>query len=149
MFDPLSLISSISLISLISFPVWYKVGSNFSRRGSLFSSQSNNDPNTCSLYKTLIKSWGKWNGVLLHISEFCIFLNDVKNKLKLQSEQRELYEKQHCEMMKILNIPTKNQCFSNILPAIRELKESFEKNEIAHYEIAESVLKSQSFANRD
>ena len=76
-------------------------------------------------------------------------LNDVKNKLKLQIEQRELYEKQHCEMMKVLNIPTKNQCFSNILPALRELKESFEKNEIAHYEIAESVLKSQSFANRD
>merc|ERR1739848_922423 len=31
-------------------------------------------------------------------------LNDVKTKLKLQMEQRELYEKQHGEMMEVLNI---------------------------------------------
>ena len=35
-------------------------------------------------------------------------LNNVKSKLNIQINQREIYEKQHSEMMDILNIPPNN-----------------------------------------
>merc|ERR1712061_128155 len=69
-------------------------------------------------------------------------LNDVKTKLKLQIQQRELFEKQQSEIMDSLNIPTENRCFASILPAIRDLKEFSEQNETVRYANAESVLKS-------
>ena len=59
-------------------------------------------------------------------------LVDVKNKLLLQTIQRETYEKDHSEMMDILDIPMENRFFSNILPALKNLKES---NGIKHEEI--------------
>ena len=64
--------------------------------------------------------------------------NNVKTMLKLQ---RESYEEQLCEIMDHLNIPSNHRCFSNIVQAIKDLKESREKNESALYDNAESVLK--------
>ena len=88
-------------------------------------------------YEKIVQAKSSENG---NLEETIETLNDVKTKLKLQIERRELYEKQHCEMMDILNIPTENRYFENILPAIRDLKESHEQNETAHYANAESVL---------
>ena len=48
----------------------------------------------------------------------------MENDLKKETETRKAYEKQHREMMKLLNIPEEQRCFSNILPAIKQLKES-------------------------
>ena len=71
-------------------------------------------------------------------------LNDVKTKLKLQIEQRDLYEKQFCEIMDFLNIPIGNRSFENIMPAIRDLKDALELSEIDNYANAESVLRLNS-----
>ena len=76
-------------------------------------------------------------------------LNDFKSKLNIQIEQRELYEKQHREIMDLLNISNENQCFDNTLQAIRDLKESLEQNESAHYEHAESILESFPSTSKD
>ena len=56
-----------------------------------------------------------------------------KGSLKLQIEQRELYEKQFCEIMDFLNIPIENRSFENIMPAIRDLKDALELSEIDNY----------------
>ena len=36
---------------------------------------------------------------------------DLKSKLNLQKQQREIYEKQHNEIMEILDLPKENLCF--------------------------------------
>ena len=51
-------------------------------------------------------------------------LSEVKTKLLLQRQQKELYEKQHIEMMEVLNIPVENKGFATILHAIQHLKNS-------------------------
>ena len=60
----------------------------------------------------------------IKLEEITGALSDMKNKLTLQTEKREAYEKQHSEMMKILNI----RGFSNIIPAIKSLIEKIETN---------------------
>ena len=73
-------------------------------------------------------------------------LSEVKDKLRLQREQNELYEKQHIEIMNILKIPLENRCFSSILPALKNLQESFtnlqehESIEIENYSKARMIL---------
>ena len=73
-------------------------------------------------------------------------LADLKNKLNLQMIQREAYEKQHIEIMNVLNIPGENRSFANILPSVIALKESLSKiedqNEIEHYSHAQGVIDS-------
>ena len=61
----------------------------------------------------------------------------MKNKLKLQTKQREAYEEQHSKMMKILNI----RGFANIIPAIKSL---LEKNETNLYSNAQVIIESSS-----
>ena len=84
------------------------------------------------------------------LQEIIETLADVRTKLNLQAYKREAYEKQHTEIMTILNIPEKNQCFANILPAINSLKESnSEMNdqiEAQLYENAEIAITSNSSA---
>ena len=76
-------------------------------------------------------------------------LSEVKEKLRLQKEQNQLYENQHHEMMKILKIPLENRCFAEILPALKNLQESFnnlqehEKIEIDNYSSAQAIIQSQ------
>ena len=69
-------------------------------------------------------------------------LADVKTKLHLQMEQRQIYEKEHEEMFKVLNIPPGgNRNFTDILRTINVLVEQSETDIYAH---AESVLESYS-----
>ena len=69
-------------------------------------------------------------------------LADVKTKLHIQMEQRQIYEKEHEEMFKVLNIPPGgNRNFTDILRTINVLVEESETNIYAH---AESVLDSYS-----
>ena len=73
-------------------------------------------------------------------------LSEVKTKLQLQMQQKELYEKQHNEMMDILNIPEENRGFASILPAIQHLKSSLsviqEQAETNHYTNAQTQIGS-------
>ena len=71
-------------------------------------------------------------------------LNDMKIKLKLQLEQRELYEKEHSEILKVLKIDTEDKSFFDILPAIKELKKNLEQNETELYSKAQNVLETYS-----
>ena len=57
-------------------------------------------------------------------------LQDVKIKLKLQTEQREIYEKHLSQVREVLHLPAENCNFGNILPAVKVL---IEQNETNHY----------------
>ena len=80
------------------------------------------------------------------VEEISENLADLKNKLNLQNIQKEAYEKQHLEIMEVLNIPEENRCFANILPSVIALKESLskiqEQNEIELYSHAQGVIDS-------
>ena len=71
---------------------------------------------------------------------------DMKNKLRFQTEQKYLYEKQQNEIFKILDIPFGNQTFSNVLSAIKDLRDSsmtkHEDIETEIYSNAERTLNS-------
>ena len=75
-------------------------------------------------------------------------LSEVKHKLQLQKEQNVMYERQHNEIMNILKIPKESQCFANILPAVKNLQESYssfqehEKIEIESYSNAQAIIQS-------
>ena len=75
-------------------------------------------------------------------------LSEVKTKLILQRQQKELYEKQHIKMMEILNIPVENRGFDTILTAIQDLKNSLslmqEQAETNHYTNAQALIESIS-----
>ena len=61
-----------------------------------------------------------------------------------------MYERQHSEIMNILKIPKESQCFANILPAVKDLQESFdnfqehEKMEIENYSNAQATIQSKA-----
>ena len=72
-------------------------------------------------------------------------------KLSLQTQQRELYDKQLNKIMDFLNLTNNNRCIGNILPALKELKESHcelanwqEQIETEHYSKAQSVIETFS-----
>ena len=75
----------------------------------------------------------------------------MKTKLLLQKQQKELYEKQHIEMMEILNISVENRGFATILPAIQHLKNSLslmqEQAETNHYTNAQALFEAISNNN--
>ena len=75
-------------------------------------------------------------------------LSEVKTKLFLQMQQKELYEKEHIEMMEILNIPVENRGFATIIPAIQRLKNSLslmeEQAETNHYTNAQALIETIS-----
>ena len=68
-------------------------------------------------------------------------LQDVKNKLKLQTEQRGNYEKQLSEIREVLHLPAENCNFGNILPYIKNL---LEENETNHCSDGLSIVESSS-----
>ena len=79
------------------------------------------------------------------LKEITETLADVKVKLLLQTKQRELYYKQLNEIMDFLNFSKNNRCFGDILPALKELKESCElqeKIETDHYSKAQSLIET-------
>ena len=67
-------------------------------------------------------------------------LNNVKSKLNIQIDQREIYESQHSEMMDILNIPPDTRSVPKIIRAIRDLKNTIDQNETNHYANAQEIL---------
>ena len=73
-------------------------------------------------------------------------LADVKVKLSLQTQKRELYDKQFNEIMDILNFSKEARCIGNVLPALKELKESHcelqDQIETGHYSKAQSVIET-------
>ena len=78
-------------------------------------------------------------------------LSEVKTKLFLQMQQKELYEKQHIEMMELLNIPVENRGLATILPAIQDLKNLLslmqEQAETNHYTNAQALIEAISNNN--
>ena len=58
------------------------------------------------------------------LKEITEILADVKVKLSLQTQQKELYYKQLNEIMDFLIFSKENRCISEILPALKQLKES-------------------------
>ena len=68
-------------------------------------------------------------------------LQDVKNKLKLQTEQRGNYEKQLSEIREVLHLPAENCHFANILPYLKDL---LEQNETNHCSDGLSIAESNN-----
>ena len=79
------------------------------------------------------------------LKEITETLADVKVKLSLQTQQRELYDKKLNEIMDFLNFSKSNRCIGDILPALKELKESCELQEqieTDHYSKAQSLIET-------
>ena len=67
---------------------------------------------------------------------------DTKIKLKLQTEQRALYEKEFDRIMNILKIPEESRNYTDILPKITELFQLHEQNETEHISNGLSLIES-------
>ena len=79
------------------------------------------------------------------LKEITETLADVKVKLSLQTQQKELYYKQLNEIMDFLIFSKENRCISEILPALKQLKESCklqEQIETDHYSKAQSLIET-------
>ena len=79
------------------------------------------------------------------LKEITETLADVKVKLSLQTQQKEVYYKQLNEIMDFLNFSKENRSITDILPALKELKESCElqeKFETDHYSNAQSLIET-------
>ena len=79
------------------------------------------------------------------LKEITEILADVKVKLSLQTQQKELYYKQLNEIMDFLIFSKENRCISEILPALKQLKESCklqEQIETDHYSKAQSLIET-------
>ena len=77
-------------------------------------------------------------------------LSDIKIKLRLQVEQRELHEKQHGKVLDILDINREDRSFAMILPAIQKLKElhdTQEQTETEHYTNAQALIETITSPN--
>ena len=75
----------------------------------------------------------------IKLEEITETLQDVQNKLKLQTEQRGIYEKQLSEIRAVLHIPAENCNFANILPVVKDL---LEQNETNHCSNGLSIVES-------
>lgn len=82
------------------------------------------------LFKKYEQVMKETNTGRIKLEETTETLQDVKIKLKLQTEQREIYEKQLSEVREVLHLPAENCNFGNILPAVKVL---IEQNETNHY----------------
>ena len=81
------------------------------------------------------KSMKKANSDRTKLEETKETLQDLKNKLKLQREQREIYEKQLNEIKEALHfpLPVENYTFANILTIVETLVELNELSENSIY----------------
>ena len=82
------------------------------------------------LFKKYEQIMKETNSGRIKLEETTETLQDVKIKLKLQTEQREIYEKQLSQVREVLHLPAENCNFGNILPAVKVL---IEQNETNHY----------------
>jgi len=103
----------------------------------VFSSDSKNEELETLMNLDVLELFNKYeqikNKAIFKIEDSTETLNDLKSKLKLQKEQRALYEKEHIEIMKALDINPNQRSYVDILPAIKELKNSLENSEEEHY----------------
>ena len=67
---------------------------------------------------------------------------DAKIKLKLQTEQRALHEKEFDRILNILKIPEGSRNYTDILPKITELFQLHEQNETEHISNGLSLIES-------
>ena len=67
---------------------------------------------------------------------------DAKIKLKLQTEQRALHEKEFEKILNILKIPEGSRNYTDILPKITELFQLHEQNETEHISNGLSLIES-------
>ena len=67
---------------------------------------------------------------------------DAKIKLKLQTEQRAMHEKEFERIMNILKIPEESRNYTDILPKITELFQLHEQNETEHISNGLSLIES-------
>ena len=67
---------------------------------------------------------------------------DTKVILKLQTEQRALYEKEFDSIMNISKIPEGSRNYTDILPKITELFQLHEQNETEHISNGLSLIES-------
>ena len=81
------------------------------------------------------KSKKKANSDRTKLEETAETLQDVKTKLKLQREQREIYEKQLNEIKEALHfpLPVENYTFANVLTIVKTLVELNELSENSIY----------------
>ena len=77
----------------------------------------------------------------IKLEEITEILQDVKNKLKLQTAQRGIYEKQLSEIREVLHLPAENCNFANILPVVKDL---LEQNETNHCSNGLSIVESSA-----
>ena len=66
-------------------------------------------------------------------------ISDLKCKLRLQKQQRELCEKQQEKIMDMLKIPKEKRCFQEILLTIKHLKKSIKKNLGTEIDLKEAI----------
>ena len=97
------------------------------------------------LFKKYEKIMKGTNSDRIKVEEATETLQDVKNKLKLQTEQREIYEKQLSEIREVLHLPPENCNFSNIVPLLKDL---LEENETNHCSNGLSIIESSSSHGR-
>mgnify|MGYP001479905221 CR=1 FL=1 len=87
----------------------------------------------------LFKKYEQITSDRIKLEETTDTLQDVKNKLKLQTAQRGIYEKQLSEIRAVLHLPDENCNFANILPVVKEL---LEQNETNHCSDGLSIVES-------
>ena len=113
----------------------------------VFFANSNNENLEILMNSDVEELFKKYEKIMLvstsdsvELQEITENLNHVKIKLKIQMEQRESYEKQHSEMMDILKLTSPNRSISNIVKAIRDLKDGLDQSETEHYTNAEEII---------
>ena len=87
----------------------------------------------------LFKKYEQITSDRIKLEETTDTLQDVKNKLKLQTAKRGIYEKQLSEIRAVLHLSDENCNFANILPVVKEL---LEQNETNHCSNGLSIVES-------
>ena len=104
---------------------------------NIFSSDPENEEMETLMNLDILKVFNKYeevnNKAKIKNEDTTETLNEVKSKLALQLEHRDLLEKENIEIMKALNMNPNERSYKDILPAINNLKKSLEQNEEDHY----------------
>ena len=93
------------------------------------------------LFKKYEQIMKETNSDRIKLEETTETLQDVKNKLKLQTEQREVYEKQLSKIRAVMHLPAENCNFANILSVVQDL---LEQNETNHCSNGISIIESST-----
>jgi hypothetical protein len=89
----------------------------------------------------LFKKYEQITSDRIKLEETTDTLQDLKDKLKMQTAQRGIYEKQLSEIRSVLHLPAENCNFANILPVVKDL---LEPNETNHCSNGLSIVESSA-----